>query len=120
MLGLNAFVDAQAFNDLKGYALCRQPLLVPRGCHLGGSAPPFWHHGRPFWHLGSIREAILGPRDRLGGPRERQDGHEVVWNRIFIGFGLTLGPVYISLMMSRSLKFHFLSGLFPRYFFIVF
>ena len=37
---------------LKGCALCHRPLLVSRGCHLGGLAPPFWHPGGPFWHLG--------------------------------------------------------------------
>ena len=36
---------------LKGYALCRRPFLIPRGCHLGVVVLSFWHHGEPFWHL---------------------------------------------------------------------
>ena len=36
-----------------GYALCSWPLLVPRGRHLGGLVPPFWHPGGLFWHLGN-------------------------------------------------------------------
>ena len=44
---------------------------------------------------------------------ERQDGHDMVRNRRFNDFGMILGPVYISFLSSRSLKYHFCSGLFP-------
>ena len=46
------FLVREAAN-LQGYALCRQPLLASRVCHLGGLVPPFWYPGGPFWHLGS-------------------------------------------------------------------
>ena len=38
---------------LKGYALCRQPLLTSRECHLGASVLPSLTFWEPFWHLGS-------------------------------------------------------------------
>jgi len=37
---------------LKAYVLCRQPVLASRGCHLGGSVPPFWRSGTPGWRGG--------------------------------------------------------------------
>ena len=48
--------------------------LGPRGCHLGGLVPSFWHAG---YH----------PEGQWG----QQDGHEVVRNRIFIDFGMICG-----------------------------
>ena len=41
---------------LKVYALCRQPLLVPRGYHLGSLVPALWHSGGPLWRLRSALE----------------------------------------------------------------
>ena len=43
---------------LKGYAICRQPLLAPRGCHFEGLVPPFSHPWGTFWHLGSTLGTI--------------------------------------------------------------
>ena len=42
--------------DLKGYTLCRRPILAPRGCHSGGLVRPSWHPEGPCWQLGSILE----------------------------------------------------------------
>ena len=51
---------------------------------------PREHPGGPFWH-------ILAPRDHPAGPCEQQGGHEGVWNRIFVDFGLIWGPYRLSL-----------------------
>ena len=75
------------------------------GCHFGTSGAPWG--------------AILAPRDHPGGPWEQQDGHELVWSRIFIDFGVILGPVYISFLGSRSLKLHFCFGVVSRSFFFI-
>ena len=104
---------------LKGHALCRQPLLASRGCHLGGSVPPFRHSGRPFYHL----ESTLGDYFDTSGPPwkpwEQQDGCEMLiyWN--LFDFGVILGSVYISFVSPKNLKFFFCcSGLFPGHLFI--
>ena len=91
---------------LKGYDLCRWPPLVPRGCHLRGLVSPFRHSGNNLASREDPGGAILAPRDYPGGPWTQQDGHEVVRNRIFIDFGVIMGPVYISFLISRSLTFH--------------
>ena len=104
---------------LEGYALCRRPLLAPRGCHLEAWCLHFDIHILED-HVGTSGApwgAIWAPPDHPGGPGEQQDGHGVVWNSIFIDFRMILGPVYISFLSSRSLKFHFVSGLFPCHFF---
>ena len=41
----------------ESFALCRWPLLVPRGCHFGG---PFWHLGRTLEDHGSSRMDTRG------------------------------------------------------------
>ena len=56
----------------------------------------------------ALREHLGEPfGDRPGGPWERQDGHGVVQSRISIDFEVILGPVYISLLISRTLDFKF-------------
>ena len=54
--------------NLKGYALCRRPLLASRDCHLGALVPPFWHSGSHFGTSGAPWVAILVPREHLGRP----------------------------------------------------
>ena len=78
--------------NLNGHALCRWPLLAPRGGHLGDLVPPFLYLGRPW---------------------EQQDGHERVWNMIFIDFRTIWGTFFESFFGHRGLKFQFCSGLFP-------
>ena len=84
--------------NLKGYALCRRPLLTSSGL-------PFWHLESTLGgHFGVSRapwEAILAPRDHPGGPWEQQDGHEVANNRIFVDVGLISRPVYVSFWASK-------------------
>ena len=48
----------------------------------------------------------------------QQDGLEMVVDRILFDFGMILGPVYINLLSSRTLKFRFVlfSGLVSRSF----
>ena len=79
---------------------------------------PFGISGLPFGGLGvfilTFWKAILVPRDHPAGPWEQQDGHEVVRNMMFIDFGVILGPVKISFLIARSLRFHFLFGLVSR------
>ena len=41
---------------------------------------------------------MLASREYTGGPKEQQDGHEGVWNRIFIDFGLIRGPYFESFL----------------------
>ena len=77
MLRSKMLFELVSIEDLEGYALCRRPLLAPRGCHLGGLVSPSIFI---FWGT------ILAPRDHPGGPWEQQDGHEVVNNRIFADF----------------------------------
>ena len=79
---------------LNGYALCRRPLLAPRGYHLEGLVSPFYIPGGHFGTSGAPCRTILALRDHPGGPWEQQDRHEVVWNMIFIDFGVILGPEY--------------------------
>ena len=54
----------------------------------------------------------MAPRDHSGGPWEQQDGHEVVWNRIFIDLGVILGLVYTIFFDFKTLGILFFSGLF--------
>ena len=63
--------------------------------------------------------AILAPRHQPGGPWEQQDGFEVVDNKIFVDFGMILGPVYDFFGDQNTLNC-FLPGLFPGHFFIAF
>ena len=49
--------------------------------------------------------------DHPGGPWEQQKGFEVVFYRILLDFGVLLGPVYISFLISRKLNLHFVVGL---------
>ena len=51
--------------NLKGDALCRPPLLAPRGWHLGGLVPPFQDCWHTFWHLGSSWGTIWHPGTTL-------------------------------------------------------
>ena len=53
---------------LKGYALCRRPLLTSRDCHLGALVPPFLTFWEPFWHLGSTLGDHFTSREHLGRP----------------------------------------------------
>ena len=92
---------------------------------LGASFFEFWE---PFWFLGSTLgdhfgvsatwEAILAPRDHPGGPWEQQDGHEVVRNRIFIDFGVIVGPYFESCCWHRGLEFKLLFGLVSKSLFV--
>ena len=76
---------------LKGYALWRQPLSAPRGCHLGA-----WclHFGP--WGI------ILAPQEHLGGPCEQQDGLERVRHKIFIDFEVILLPFFESFLGTEA------------------
>ena len=69
---------------LKGYALCRRPILVSRDCHFGSLGASFLTLWELFWHPGSTLgghfgisgatwAAILAPGEYLGGPWEQQD-----------------------------------------------
>ena len=49
----------------------------------------------------------MAPRDHAVGPWEQQDGLEMVVYRILFDSGVILGPVYISVLSSRSLKLRF-------------
>ena len=62
------------------------------GIHFGPSGVPW--------------DAILAPRDHPGRPWEQQDGLEMVVYSILFDLGVILGPVFISFLSSRSLKFH--------------
>ena len=84
------------------------------------AAGPFWHSGRPFWHLGSTPGGYFG----TSGTRWRAVG-AAGWTRDgslqdFIDFVVILGPVYISDLSSKTLKFHCVSGFFPSHLFIDF
>ena len=70
--------------------------------------------GDNFGNSGAHWGSILALRDHLRGPWDQQDGHEVVRNTTFIDFVVILGPVYPSLLISRSLKFHVVSGFVSR------
>ena len=94
------------FYYLKGYG----PFWLLGVAIWGGLVLPFWHPRKSFWHLGSTPWNHFG----TSGPPWRT---EVVRNRICIDFGVILRPVYIIFLRSRSLKFHFVSGLFPGHFF---
>ena len=60
---------------LRGYALCRRPLLAPRGCHLGSLVPAFGYPGVPFWHLrGTLEDHGLSGMDTRWA---EWDGHEL-------------------------------------------
>ena len=117
-----------AFFYLKGYALCRRPLLASRDCHLGALVPPFWHSGTPSGstlgdHLGTSGApggAILAPRDHPGRTWEQQDGREGANIRIFVDFGVISGLVCVSLCNSRCFKICFFCWLASRSFFIDF
>ena len=61
----------------------------------------------------------MAPWDHPGGPWGQQDGLEVVVSMLLVDFGVVLGPVYISFLISMSLTFHFVSGLFPGKFVFV-
>ena len=75
---------------------------------------PREHPGGPFWH-------ILAPWDHPGGPWEQQDGHERVWNRIFVDFGLIWGPYFESFLgYSVALSLVSLMLLFYLCFFLLF
>ena len=63
---------------------------------------------------GAPRGGILARLDNPGGPWEQQDGFEVVVRKILFDFGVILGPVYINLLLSGNLEFHFLLGLVSR------
>ena len=74
--------------------------------------PPFKDPGTQCWHLGNTQGSFFGtPGPPWRTMWERQDGHEVVQHRLFINFEVILGPVHISFLISRSLKFHVVSGL---------
>ena len=60
--------------------------------------------------------AILARWAHPGGPWGQQDGDEVVRKRLFIDFEVR-GLVYISFLISRSLKCYVWSGLSPILFF---
>ena len=60
---------------------------------------------------------MLAPRDHPGGPWQQQDGLEMVVYMLLFDFGVILGPVYISFLNSRNLKFDFVFGLVSRSFF---
>ena len=55
--------------NLKGYALCRRPLLAPRICHLGSLVSPFLQPGDHFWTSGALGEhfGTSGPPWRTMG-----------------------------------------------------
>ena len=68
---------------LKGYALCRRPLVGSSGCLLGVWCLHFNFLGDNFGTLGASEEAILALRDPPGGLWEQQDGFEVVVYRFY-------------------------------------
>ena len=69
---------------LKGYALCRRPLLAPWGCHLGIRYLYFSAPGNHFHTSGAPRRTILAPRDHPGIPSSRMDSIEVVVYRFYL------------------------------------
>ena len=73
--------------------------------------------GDHFGTSGAPLEAMSTPRDHLGEPWEQQHEHEVVRNKIFIDFGVLLGPMYISLYVFKKLETSLCSGLFPGHVF---
>ena len=111
-------VDFYCKYYLKGYALCRRPLLASRVAIWGARCRHFDILGDHFSTSGAPWGAILVPRGHRGGPWEQQDGLEMVVYRIFFDFGVILGPVYISFLSSKTSKFHVFSGLFASHFFI--
>ena len=78
--------------NLKGFALCRWPLLAPCGCHLGGFVAPL-------------------------GPWEQQDGLEGVRRRTFTHCGVIFGIVLGSFWVPR-LDIQFLFGLVSKSLFV--
>ncbi len=90
-------LNRHLIHNLKGYALCRQPLLAHRVAIREAWCLHFDILGDHFGASGAPWGGILAPRGRPGGPWAQQDGHKVVPNRICIDFGVILGPVYISL-----------------------
>ena len=61
---------------LKGYALCRRPLLGHRGCHLAGLAPPFWHPGDHFGTPGDHFGTLGAPWGAMGAAGKTPWGPE--------------------------------------------
>ena len=45
---------------------------------------------------------ILAPREHPGGPWEQQHGLEGVRHRIFIDFGVLLGPYFVSILGTEA------------------
>ena len=87
---------------LKGYALCRRPLLASRGCHLGA-----W-----CLHSGTLGNHLEHP----GGPWEQQDGLDRGRHRIFNDLGLMLASFFESLLSTEARNFNLCSGLVPGHF----
>ena len=74
LIGIGWGVNASMpINYLKGYALCRRPLLAPRGCHLRGLVRLFWHAGDHFGTSGALRKA-MGAAGWTRGGTEQDDG----------------------------------------------
>ena len=63
--------------------------------------------GDHFSTSGASRGVILAPRDHAGGPWEQQDGFEMVAYRILLDFGVIFGPVYITFLSSKILKYRY-------------
>ena len=72
--------------------------------------------GTLFWHLGSTFGVVLASRDNSAGSWEQQDGLEVVNNRIFVDFGMLLGPACVSFWRPKFIKMSFLFRLVSRSF----
>ena len=80
---------------------------------------------RPEDHFGGIICVSFVAEYHLGLTSARQHcQHNCAFRflaaQVFIDLGVILGPVYFSFWGSRSLQFHFVSGLFPGHFFMDF
>ena len=68
-------------------------------CDLGGLAPPFWHHWDHFGTSGGIGAPVRH--------WEQQEGHVVIRNWSFSGFGMILGPHFESFSGTEGQTFPF-------------
>ena len=88
--------------DLKGYALCRRPLLGHCGCQKLSFERPGASNLAPL-PLGTI----WAPCGHPGGPFEQQEGHVEVRNQIFSDLGMISRLHIVSFFGFRWVKFFF-------------